>query len=179
MAQASTPSPEDPAAVSRRLADLIGGYQVSATIGAFARLGLPDALAEGPATAGELALRLGAHEDALARLLEATLDVGLFALGDDGRYRLAALGDLLRSDVPGSQWRYAIVATEDWRWYAYGHLAHTLQTGEPGFVAAHACRFWDYLASHPDAAASFEQSMARIGAARDQAIVASIDFGRF
>jgi hypothetical protein len=179
MAEQRTPSSEDLAASSRRLADLIGGYAVSAAIGAFARLGVPDALAEGPASSGELALRVGADEGALARLLEATLSAGLFTLGDDGRYGLTALGDLLRAGVPGSMRRYALVATDDWRWYAYGHLDHTLRTGEPGFVAAHARGFWDYLAGHPDAAASFEESMARIGTARDQAIVASVDFGRF
>ncbi len=88
---------------------------------------------------------------------------------------LTALGHLLRADAPGSLRRYAVVSTEPWRWYAYGHLTHTLQTGEPGLVAAHGCRFWDYLAAHPETAASFEESMARIGAARDQAVVASVD----
>jgi len=175
----STQPSEDPAAASRHLADLIGGYQVSAAIGALARLGVADALAEGPAMAGELALRLGAQEGALARLLEATLDIGLFTLGEDGRYRLTPLGNLLRTEVPGSLRRYAIVSTEDWRWYAFCHLAHTLRTGEPGFMAAYGCRLWDYLASHPDAASSFEESMTRISAARDQAIVASVDFRRF
>lgn len=179
MAEEIRQSSEQAAASARRVAELIGGYQASASIGALARAGVADALAEGPATAGELAARLGAHEGALARLLEATLDIGLFGLGEDGRYRLTPLGDLLRTDVPGSLRRYAIVSTEQWRWYAYAHLAHTLQSGEPGFVAAHGCHFWDYLSSHPDAAASFEQSMARIGAARDQAVVASVDFSRF
>jgi len=179
MTEGDTQSREDAAVSARRLADLIGGYQVSAAIGALARFGVADALAEGPATSSELALRLGAHQDALARLLEATLDIGLFTIDDDGRYRLTALGDLLRADVPGSLRRYALVSTEEWRWYAYCHLAHTLQTGEPGFVAVQGCRLWDYLASHPEAAASFEESLARIGAVRDQAIVAAVDFDRF
>jgi hypothetical protein len=41
------------------------------------------------------------------------------------------------------------------------------------------CVLWDYLAAHPDAATSFEESLARIGAVRDQAIVTSVDFSRF
>jgi DNA-binding transcriptional ArsR family regulator len=179
MAEGRTQSSAEASASDRRLADLIGGYQASAAIGALARLGVADALAEGPATSAELAARLGAHQDALTRLLEVTLDIGLFTLDDDGRYRLTALGDLLRTDTPGSLRRYAIVSTEDWRWYAYAHLAHTLQSGESGFVAAHGSGLWDYLATHPVAAASFEASMARIGAARDQAIIATVDFSRF
>ena len=174
--EATTQSTEQPVAPGRRLAELINGYQVSAAIGAFARLGVADALASGPSSISELSQRLRADERALARLLEATLEVGLFVLGDDGRYRLGELGELLRSDAPGSLRRFAVVSTDDWRWAAYGHLAHAVRTGEPGFVAAHGCRLWDYLASHPDAAASFEESMARVGAARDRAVAAAVDF---
>jgi hypothetical protein len=179
MVEGTASSPEEIVASSRRLADLIGGYQVSAAIGALARLGVADTLGEGAVTAAELARDLGADEGALSRLLEATSDIGLFARGDDGRYRLTALGDLLRIQVPGSLRRYAMVATEYWRWYAYAHLNHTLQTGEPGLVVALGYRFWDYLGTHPDAAASFEESLARIGVVRDQAIAATVDFSRF
>lgn len=167
VAQPSTPG--------RRLAELIGGYQVSAAIGALARLGVADALARGPMAIGELARGLGADEGALARLLNATLDLGLFADDESGRYRLTEIGELLRSDIPGSMRRYAVVSTEDWRWTAYGRLDHTLRTGEPGFVAAHGCRLWDYLSLHPEAAASFEESMARVGVARDRAVAAALD----
>jgi len=176
MTEGTTRSREQTVAPGRRLAELINGYQVSAAIGAFARLGVADALAEGPSSINELAQRLGADERALARLLDATLDVGLFAIGDDGRYRLGELGDLLRSDAPGSLRRFAVVSTDDWRWSAYGHLSHALRTGEPGFAAAHGCRLWDYLDSHPEAAASFEESMARVGAARDQVVATAVDF---
>jgi hypothetical protein len=175
---ADSPVVEDPAVSARRMADLIGGYQASAAIGAFVRVGAADALAEGPATSAELATRIGADEAALSRLLEATLAMGLFTVTDDGCYSLTALGQLLRGDVPGSMRRYAIVATEEWRWYAYGHLDQTLRTGEPGFVAAHGSRLWDYLPGHPEARASFEGSLARIGASRDQVIASSVDFSR-
>jgi len=175
MTEGATQPSEQSAGSNRRLAELIGGYQVSAAIGALARLGVADALADGPATSTELAASLGADEDALARLLDTIQDIGLFTLGNDGRYCLTAFGSLLRDDVPGSLRRYAVVSTDQWRWYAYGHLTHTLRTGEPGLVAAHGCGFWDYLASHPETAASFEESLARIGAARDQALVASVD----
>lgn len=172
-------SADDSASSARRLSALIAGYQASAAIGALARLGVADALAAGPAHGRELALRVGAHEDALTRLIEATLDVGIIETEADGRYRLTALGELLRSDVPGSMQRYAIVSTEDWRWNGYCHLEHTLRTGEPGFAVAQGCRLWDYLATHPAAAASFAESLARIGAARDRAMVAAVDFDRF
>jgi DNA-binding transcriptional ArsR family regulator len=166
---------ERPAA-SRRLAELINGYQISAAIGAFARLGIADALADGPALPAELAARLGADERSLARLLKATLDVGLFAACDDGRYALTSLGELLRGDVKGSLRRLAIVSTGEWRWRAYGYLGHALRTGEPGFVPAYGCRFWEYLANHPQEAASFAETMSRVSTLRDAVLASAYDF---
>jgi hypothetical protein len=170
-------SPDELQSARLHLTGLINGYQASAAIGALARLGVADALAGGPATGDELAARLGADAPALVRLLDSTLDLGLFTCDGDGRYRLAELGELLRSDVDGSLGRLAIAVTEDWRWAAYGHLAHTLRTGEPGFVAAHGCRLWDYLATHPEAAASFGASLERIAVVRDQAFLDTVDLG--
>ncbi|MEZ5125050.1 MAG: hypothetical protein R2826_02210 [Thermoleophilia bacterium] len=53
-------------------------------IGALARLGVADALARGPRSVADVAQAVGG-EDALARLLAATLDLGLFAFDDEGR----------------------------------------------------------------------------------------------
>ena len=164
-------------AASRRLAELINGYQLSAAIGAFARLGIADALAAGPASPAELAAQLGADARSLARLLEATLEAGLFEARDDGRYALTPLGQLLRGDVDGSLRRLAVVSTDEWRWRAYGHLTHAVRTGEPGFVPAHGCRLWEYLAGHPAAAASFNETMSRISAARDAVLAGAYEFG--
>ena len=134
MTDQPTAAMQERVAASRRLAELINVYQIRAAIGAFARLGVADALAEGPASPAELAARLGADKRSLARLLEATLDVDLFEAFDDGRYAPTPLGQLLRSDVEGSLHRLALVSTDEWRWRAYGNLTHAVRTGEPGFV---------------------------------------------
>lgn len=164
-------------AAGRRLAEIINGYQLSAAVGAIARLGIADALAEGPASPDGLAARLGADGRSLARLLEATLEAGILEARDDGRYALTPLGQLLRADVEGSLRRLAIVSTDEWRWRAYGHLTHAVRTGEPGFVPAHGCRFWEYLASHPAEAAGFNETMSRVSAARDAVLAGAFDFG--
>ena len=134
MTDQPTAAMQERVAASRRLAELINSYQISAAIGAFARLGVADALAEGPASPAEHAAQLGADERSLARLLEATLEVGLFEACDGGRYALTPLGQLLRSDVEGSLHRLALVSTDEWRWRGYGHLTHAVRTGEPGVV---------------------------------------------
>lgn len=166
------------AELRQRMAWLIGGYQLSAAIGAVARLGVADALAGGPAEPQELAGRVGADPLALRRVLRALEPAGLFTTLQDGRIAVTELGELLRGDVPASARRGAIASTEQWRWRAYGYLTHSVRTGEPGFRLAHGCGLWEYLASQPDAAAMFNESMSRVAAANAAAIVRTYDFGQ-
>jgi len=53
------------------LAWMMEGLLTAQVTSALARLGVPDHLADGPLTASELASRVGAGADALARLLAA------------------------------------------------------------------------------------------------------------
>ena len=160
------------------MARLIGGYQLSAAVGAVARLGVADALAAGPVEPPELAARVDADPLALMRVLRALEDAGLFTTLEDGRIALTKLGELLRTDVPGSARRGAIASTEEWRWRAYGHLTHSVRTGEPAFRPAHGCSLWEYLAREPDAAAMFNESMSRVAAANAAEIVRTYDFSQ-
>jgi hypothetical protein len=169
---------EDDGELRQRMASLIGGYQLSAAIGALARLGVADALATGPAQPRELAARVGADPLALERVLRALEDAGLFKKLEGGRIALTALGELLRTDAPASARRGAIASTEEWRWRAYGHFTHSVRTGEPGFRQAHGCGLWEYLDREPGAAAMFNESMARVASANAKAIVRTYDFSR-
>ena len=154
-------------ALSQRMNQLLCGFQISAAIGAVARLGVADALASGPARSTDLAERLGADGGSLARVLRALTDVGLFEELADGRFALTALGETLRSDVPGSVRRAAILWTEEWHWRAYGHFASSVRTGEAGMRPAHGSNYWEYLAEHPDTAASCQRDdVIRFSAAR-------------
>jgi ubiquinone/menaquinone biosynthesis C-methylase UbiE len=124
----------------------------------------------------DLAARVDADARSLGRIFRALEDAGLFTELDDGRIALSALGEMLRTDAPMSARRGAIASTEEWRWRAYGHLTHSVRTGEPGFPLAHGCGLWDYLAREPDAAAMFNESMSRVAAANAAAIVRTYDF---
>jgi precorrin-6B methylase 2 len=169
-------APTEAEALGRRLADLIGGYQLSAAIGALARVGVADALADGALPVPLLAERVGADPMALRRVLQAVDDAGLFETTDDGAIALTPLGRLLRSDVEGSARRAATSATEEWRWRAYGFVTHSLLTGEPGFRLAHGCGFWDYLENHPAESEWFNAAMSRISAVTGAALAQQYDF---
>ncbi len=162
--------------LGQRMVELVNGYQVSAAIGAVARLGVADCLSAGPAHLREVALRVGADARSLERVVRLLTDVGLFEQLDDGRVGLTALGAMLCDDVPGSARRGAIVVSEEWHWRAYGHLVHSVRTGEPGFRQAHGCSFWEYLERHPQAGALINDSMSAAASFIAAAFVRSYDF---
>ena len=112
----------------------------------------------------------------LERVLHVLADVGIFADLGDGRFGLTPLGELLRSGVPGSARRAAILWTEEWHWRAYGHLTSSVRTGKPGMHPAHGRDFWGYLADHAEAAAAFNDVMSTASSLRAQALAASYDF---
>lgn len=165
-------------ALSQRMNQLLCGFQISAAIGAVARLGVADVLAGGPARSTDLAERLGADGRSLARVLRALADVGIFEELSDGRFALTSLGETLRSDVPGSVRRAAIHWTEEWHWRAYGHFASSVRTGEAGMRPAHGRNFWDYLAVHPETAAAFNGMMSSASLLRAQALARTYDFSK-
>lgn len=167
---------EEQVALRERLVWLINAYEVSAAIGAFARLSVADVLGEGPATVESLAAQVGADRLALERVLRSLADVGVVERLDDGRFGLTELGGLLRADRPDSLRLGAIVSTEDWLWRAYGHATHSLRTGLPGFDVAHGRGFWEYLASDPAAAEVFNGYMAQSVSLRAQAFARVYDF---
>lgn len=160
----------------RRLVELINGYEISAAIGAVARLGVPDALAAGPLSAAEIAGRVDADAHALERVLRSLANLDLFERSAEGGFGLTATGELLRSDVPESVRMAAIISTEEWLWRPYGQFTHSLRTGEPAFLPAHGLGFWEYLAANPYDAATFNAHMAQSVAMRAAALARSYDF---
>ncbi len=96
---AGSPTGPPPAVAMRQLTM---GANVSQAISVFARFGVADALASGPRDAEEIAELVGAHGPALYRLLRALGDVGIVAELENRRFALTPLGEVLRSDVPGS-----------------------------------------------------------------------------
>jgi O-methyltransferase domain len=79
--------------------------------------------------------------------------------------------------VPGSARRAAIVVGEEWHWRAYGHLAHSVRTGEAGFRRAHGSGFWEYLEGHPEAGRLINDSMSAVASFIGAALARSYEFG--
>jgi hypothetical protein len=141
-------------------------------IGALAELGVMDELARGPATAAELAPRIGADADTLHRVLRAAAVERLVTLGGDGRFRIARLGRALVSDNPTNvrSWaRYIALPSTSAAW---ADLPESVRTGRSAFRRRHGASVWEWFAAHPDEEALFAGAMRRLTEEDAPAIVA-------
>jgi predicted O-methyltransferase YrrM len=154
------------------------GHYLSRALHLAAKLGIADLLAAGPRPAQVLAAQTGTDAAALRRVLRLLASAGVFAEADDGAFELSPLGELLRSDVPGSARAlvllFAGVGLQD----AWKELEYCVRSGEPAFRkhSPHGDAF-----SHFDAeqAAVFDAAMATFAPQTAAAIAAAYDFSQF
>ncbi len=97
---------------------------------AAARLGVADALGYGVGSADDVAATCGADPDALYRLLRALASIGITEETAPRLFRLTAMGNPLRRDVPGSAWPavvfWADLLADDW-----SLLTECVRAGKP------------------------------------------------
>ena len=161
------------------LGRLIVGFQVSDAIHVAATLGIADLLAEGPRTSDELAAATNAHAGSMYRLLRALASVGVFHEEEGRRFSTTPMGALLRSDVPGSLRGWAMFVGRPYFREAWGHLEHSIRTGDNAFRHVHGTDVWTYRAEHPDESAIFDLAMESLTGASNRALLDAYDFGRF
>jgi SAM-dependent methyltransferase len=143
-----------------QLSQMIKGYWVSQIVGTLAQLEIADHLAHGPLDCDVLADGIGCEPKATSRLLRASADVGLVSMSPDGRFGLTPLGELLRSDVPGSMRNPAIALMAPGHWFPWGRLAEAVRHGERQTVAALGHELFDYYATNPSEGSAFTGAMA-------------------
>jgi SAM-dependent methyltransferase len=159
---------------------LLSGHAVVRAIAVVAEMGIPDLLATGPQTAGELAQRCEAHEESLFRIMRALAAVGVFAqTAPPIRFELNALSNWLRSDVPSSLRDFARVRGGELCWDAWRPLYRAAKSGECAFELAHHAEFFDYLRSHPADARLFNDGMRSLSSQVHAAVIRAYDFSQF
>jgi len=144
-----------------------------------AKLRIPDLLASGPRTAAELGASSGAHPSALDRLLRALSVLEVFARTPDGRYSNTPFTEILRADHAQSQRDSVLFLPAAFLWRPLGELEYSVRTGEPAFERIFGQHFFQYLASHPDDALTFNTAMTQGVAWTCAALLAAYDFSRF
>ena len=139
---------------------------------AITRLEVPERLAAGPLAVAELAAAVGADPDALFRVLRLVADHHIVTL-EGGQVGLTDRGRLLCRDHPSSlSATFATVGTAD---VAHG-LTETLRTGRAAAPRVLGMGYWEYLATHPDQQALFDQAMVQRARALSLACVPVLEW---
>jgi hypothetical protein len=157
---------DDRPAPAERLGELLGGYRRTALVHLAARLALADHLADGPRTSAELAEVIGARPGQLHQIARALVGIGVLCddnAGDEHRFALTEVGELLRGDHPRSQ-RGAAIYFGGTSYRAYSGLADAISTGGIAFDLVFGMPYYDYLDENPELAEYYHQLIALPGA---------------
>jgi len=111
------------------LVDMAMSYSRSRILCAAARLGVADALVDGPRTIQDIALACAAEPAALYRLMRALASVGIVTESAPGTFQLTPLGEPLRKDAPDSVWP-GVVFWADLLADSWSQLTECVRTGK-------------------------------------------------
>src|ERR1700683_4048576 len=169
-------STESDRAAAATLLRLIWGTHISRAVYAAAELGIADLLAEGPVSTQELARVTGTHEPSLYRILRLLAALGVFDERHPRCFSLTVLGDRLRSDQPAGMRSWATFLEALGGVRPFGPILETVKTGRPGFDAVYGMGIFDFLAEHPENAATFDAAMSERTAAFAPSVAEAYDF---
>src|SRR5579871_2402697 len=168
-----------PTAESReKLQSLIRGYRMSQAVYVAAALGIPDLLTNGPRDVEDLAQATGSHAPSLRRVLAALTAVGVLDKIGPHRFALTEVVHPLRSDVAGSVRDSVLFLLGESHWRPWGHLLHTVRTGQTAFERAHGMGLFEFLSRHPEEADLFNKGMAGNSPAHARVVAAACDFSQ-
>jgi hypothetical protein len=158
------------------LLGLINGFQVTQAVRVAATLRIADQLSDGPRSVSELAALTKSDPDALYRLLRALAAVGVFREEQGRKFALTPMGDCLRTDSATPLGAWAEVVGSGYFWQAWGHLLHSVQTGENAFQNLNGEDVWRFRAEHPEHGATFDRAMTQLSRGSAEAVIRAYDF---
>lgn len=161
------------------LLGLINGFQVTQAIYVASTLRVADHLKDGPCSAEELAPLTQSHPGALYRLLRALAAIGVFNEDENRRFALTPMGECLRADFATPIGAWAEYAGSPYVWRAWGHLLHSIRTGENAFQGLNSQDIWSYRAERPAEGAVFDRAMTELSRGGAEAVIGAYDFSAF
>jgi hypothetical protein len=139
--------------------DDVTSAMVLPVLSALIKRGVPEALADGPASAAELAARTGANEDALFRALRCAALKGYFRLRDDGRFEHDSGSRALLGGRLACAREFLLYFASGANQAAWQHFDHALTTGHSPFDHVHGMNVWQWFEEHPDERENFAHAM--------------------
>lgn len=140
------------------------------------RLGIPDALSDGPLTAEDVAARVGSDPKATYRLMRALAGQSVLTMHRDGRFALTRTGRALVSDDPASVApMIAFIGNPAHREH-WSELEHSVRTGETAVEKVRGMPIFSYLETDPELAQVFNNAMTGASAMAIESAVPAYDF---
>ncbi len=176
----STPTKNPPLPPGLVLYQLGVGHYVSRALFLAAKLGLADLLRDGPRAYADLAKASETHAPSLNRVMRLLASVGVFEEFDGGRFGLTPLGDLLRSDAPGSMrdsvMLFSGIGIQD----SWKELEYCVRTGEPALRRTDPdADPFAHMNQNPEEAALFDRAMATFTSQTAAVVAAQYDFSGY
>ncbi len=156
--------------------ELATGAWTTQTLYVAAKLGVADQLSRGPGRARDVAKATNADPDAVYRLMRALASKGVLKHHRDDRFSLTGVGKALRSDDPQSMRDMVLFIGHQARWNDWGHLLHSVQTGQPASEALRGMPYFDYLETDPELATVFNDAMTATSRITNEIALGAYDF---
>src|SRR5260370_9482660 len=161
------------------LMPLITGYMPSRVVHVAAQLGIADLLADGSNSVEALAEKTQTHVASLRRILRALASMGLLEEIGPNRFGLTAMGEQLRSNVPGSMRNLAMMFGGERAWRSWGELLHSVKTGESATRHVDGVGSFEYLPAKSEQADIFNEAMAEMTRHIALAVISVYVFSKF
>jgi hypothetical protein len=145
--------------VRSRMWDMITAYRVSQIVRCAAAFSLAEhCLADGVITAASIARFEQINPDAAGRLLRACLALDLLTCEDGTHFKATPLLNILRRDIEGSQWGFAMSLPAPGHWGLWGKLPEAVRTGKAQ-GAEFGGTIFDYYDTHREEASAFMEGL--------------------
>jgi hypothetical protein len=166
--------PSPPAHVG--VLQLLSGVHVAGAVSCLAQLGIPDLLDTAPKSADELATQIGAHPQALYRLMRATASVGVLSEGPDGKFSQTPMSAVLRSNGAPSLRSFAIISGKEWHARGWSHLEYCVRTGKEAMNQIYGAPIFEFLQQRPAEGQIFNDAMTDLSRIDSPAVAAAYNF---
>jgi hypothetical protein len=157
------------------LLELAQGAWRTQALYAATKLGIVDALRDGPRSARDVATRVHADPDATYRLMRALASDGVLKLRG-GRFGLTRMGQALRSDHSGSMAPFIAMIGSPEHWEHWSELLYSVQTGHTAVEKLRGTSIFEYLDTRPEYAAVFNDAMTGVSTMAIEMAVPLYDF---
>lgn len=155
---------------------LLFGKQLTFSLSGVARLGVADHMDGAAKPVEDIAAACGAHAPSLYRVMRMLAGFGVFEEGPPRHFALTPVGELLKSNAPGSLRYMAMMFGEEFAARGYEHITQCLRTGGDGVTQAYGKQIWEVLQERPDQCETFQRAMTNSTSVAAQAIVEAYDF---